>query len=53
VHFADYMKGLLVTSAFGLMGSEVAYYFCPEGWEVRGMDNNMRADFFGPGSDTG
>lgn len=27
-------------------------YFCNLGWEVHGVDNNMRADFFGPQGDT-
>ena len=43
---------LLVTGSSGLIGSEVVDYFCRIGWEVHGIDNNMRADFFGPGGDT-
>jgi len=43
---------LLVTGSSGLIGSEVVAYFCKLGWEVHGVDNNMRADFFGPGGDT-
>ena len=43
---------LLVTGSSGLIGSEVVDYFCGLGWDVHGMDNNMRADFFGPGGDT-
>jgi CDP-paratose 2-epimerase len=46
------MKTLLVTGSSGLIGSEVVDYFCRLGWEVHGIDNNMRADFFGPGGDT-
>ena len=46
------MKTLLVTGSSGLIGSEVVDYFCDLGWEVHGIDNNMRADFFGPGGDT-
>jgi len=46
------MKKLLVTGSSGLIGSEVVDYFCQQGWEVYGIDNNMRADFFGPGGDT-
>jgi len=46
------MKRLLVTGSSGLIGSEVVDYFCRNGWEVHGMDNNMRANFFGPGGDT-
>lgn len=46
------MKKLLVTGSSGLIGSEVVVYFHELGWEVHGADNNMRADFFGPGGDT-
>jgi CDP-paratose 2-epimerase len=46
------MPILLVTGSSGLIGSEVVDYFCKLGWEVHGVDNNMRADFFGPGGDT-
>ncbi|HEY4706195.1 MAG TPA: NAD-dependent epimerase/dehydratase family protein [Thermodesulfobacteriota bacterium] len=45
-------KKLLVTGSSGLIGSEIVEYFCREGWKVSGMDNNMRAVFFGPGGDT-
>lgn len=43
---------LLVTGSSGLIGSEVVAHFHGLGWEVHGADNNMRADFFGPGGDT-
>lgn len=43
---------LLVTGSSGLIGSEVVEHFCSEGWDVHGVDNNMRADFFGPQGDT-
>ena len=46
------MKRLLVTGSSGLIGSEVAAYFSECGWDVHGVDNNMRADFFGPSGDT-
>lgn len=46
------MKKLLVTGSSGLIGSEVVEYFCGLGWEVHGIDNNKRADFFGPPGDT-
>lgn len=46
------MGKLLVTGSSGLIGSEVVDYFCSLGWEVHGIDNNMRADFFGPLGDT-
>ncbi len=43
---------LLVTGSSGLIGSEVVHHFDGLGWDVHGVDNNMRADFFGPGGDT-
>ncbi len=46
------MNKLLVTGSSGLIGSEVVAHFCRLGWAVHGVDNNMRADFFGPGGDT-
>ncbi len=42
---------ILVTGSSGLIGSEVVTYFDHLGWEVHGIDNNMRADFFGPDGD--
>ena len=46
------MKKLLVTGSSGLIGSEVVSHFCGLGWRVYGVDNNMRADFFGVQGDT-
>ncbi|HYA86570.1 MAG TPA: NAD-dependent epimerase/dehydratase family protein [Nitrospirota bacterium] len=46
------MKKMVVTGSGGLIGSEVVKYFCETGWDVYGIDNNMRADFFGPKGDT-
>src|SRR5580658_1900087 len=46
------MSTLLVTGSSGLIGSEVVDYFCRLGWQVHGIDNNMRANFFGPSGDT-
>jgi CDP-paratose 2-epimerase len=46
------VKKILVTGSSGLIGSEVVKHFDDLGWEVHGIDNNMRADFFGPGGDT-
>ena len=45
-------KKLLVTGSSGLIGSEVVDYFCRLGWRVDGIDDNMRADFFGSQGDT-
>jgi CDP-paratose 2-epimerase len=46
------MKTILVTGSSGLIGSEVVSYFSNLGWSVYGIDNNMRADFFGAAGDT-
>jgi CDP-paratose 2-epimerase len=46
------MKKLVVTGSSGLIGSEVVSHFCAEGWQVHGIDNNTRADFFGSAGDT-
>jgi CDP-paratose 2-epimerase len=46
------MKTLLVTGSSGLIGSEVVAHFAGGGWRVFGVDNNRRADFFGPQGDT-
>ncbi len=45
-------RTLLVTGSNGLIGSEVVEYFDRQGWNVHGVDNNMRADFFGEKGDT-
>lgn len=45
-------RTMLVTGASGLIGSEVVRYFAGAGWTVHGVDNNARADFFGPAGDT-
>ena len=46
------MTTLLVTGSSGLIGSEVVSHSAPSGWRVLGVDNNQRADFFGPQADT-
>jgi CDP-paratose 2-epimerase len=35
-----------------LIGSEVVARLSLQGWKVYGVDNNMRADFFGPQGDS-
>lgn len=42
----------LVTGSSGLIGSEAVSFFDRKGYSVVGVDNNMRADFFGPKGDT-
>ena len=46
------MKKLLVTGSSGLIGSEIVRYFDSLGFKIYGIDNNMRADFFGLQGDT-
>lgn len=46
------MKKLLVTGSSGLVGSEVVTHFDDCGWQVFGVDNNMRREFFGERGDT-
>jgi CDP-paratose 2-epimerase len=43
---------VLVTGSAGLIGSEAVEFFDRLGFAVDGVDNNMRADFFGPNGDT-
>jgi CDP-paratose 2-epimerase len=43
---------LLVTGSSGLIGSQAVRFFDAAGHDVVGVDNNMRAQFFGPEGDT-
>lgn len=43
---------VLVTGSSGLIGSEAVTFFDRKGYTITGVDNNMRADFFGPKGDT-
>ena len=43
---------ILITGSSGLIGSEAVTYFDALGHRVLGLDNNMRAKFFGPAGDT-
>ena len=46
-------KVILVTGSSGLIGSEICMYFSKKlGYEVHGIDNNLRSFFFGPSGDT-
>jgi CDP-paratose 2-epimerase len=42
----------LVTGSGGLIGSACVQHFARNGWQVCGIDNNMREDFFGAGGST-
>lgn len=46
------MKTMVVTGSSGLIGSEVCSHFGHKGYSIHGIDNNMRATFFGPQGDT-
>ncbi len=43
---------MLITGSSGLIGSECVEFFDRMGFDITGVDNNMRADFFGPTGDT-
>jgi CDP-paratose 2-epimerase len=43
---------VLVTGSAGLIGSEAVEFFDGLGFAVHGIDNNLRASFFGPSGDT-
>ena len=45
------VKKVLVTGAGGLIGSEACMFFLEKGFEVLGIDNNMRKYFFGEKGD--
>jgi len=46
------MKKALITGSSGLVGSEAVLFFEQRGFEVIGIDNNMRKYFFGQDGDT-
>lgn len=46
------MPTVVVTGSGGLIGSESARHFHALGWDVVGVDNDMRAEFFGPDAST-
>lgn len=45
-------KKVLITGSAGLIGSESVRFFAEKGFEVIGVDNNMRKYFFGPEAST-
>jgi len=46
------MSVAIITGSAGLVGSEAVLYFSNLGFEVVGIDNGMRAEFFGPDAST-
>ena len=41
------MSVVLITGSSGLVGSESVNFFCKKGFDVIGIDNNLRKFFFG------
>jgi len=46
------MQTIIVTGSAGLIGSEASKFFHQQGFRVIGIDNNMRAYFFGDSAST-
>ena len=46
------MRTVIVTGSAGFIGSETVKRFAKEGTRVVGIDNDMRARFFGPEAST-
>ena len=46
------MPVAIITGAGGLIGSEAVDHFIGQGFDVVGIENDMRARFFGPESST-
>jgi CDP-paratose 2-epimerase len=46
------MSVAIISGSAGLVGSEAVAYFAAQGMEVTGIDNGMRAKFFGPAAST-
>jgi CDP-paratose 2-epimerase len=46
------MPTAIVTGSAGLVGSESVIHFAQQGWTVLGLDNDMRARFFGADAST-
>lgn len=43
---------VLITGSGGLIGSACVRLLAAQGWQVVGIDNNMRQEFFGPPGST-
>lgn len=46
------MSTVIITGSAGLIGSEASIFFAEQGFNVVGIDNNMRSVFFGPEAST-
>jgi CDP-paratose 2-epimerase len=45
-------RRVVITGSSGLIGSEAVTFFDQRGWQVIGIDNNLRRSFFGDDGDT-
>ncbi|MFP8878295.1 MAG: NAD-dependent epimerase/dehydratase family protein, partial [Myxococcota bacterium] len=43
---------VVITGSTGLIGSAAAEFFAEKGFEILGVDNDMRSHFFGPTAST-
>ena len=46
------MSVVIITGSSGLVGSESANFFCNKGFDVIGIDNDLRKSFFGKDAST-
>ena len=46
------MSVVIITGSSGLVGSESVDFFCKKGFDVIGIDNDLRSLFFGKDSST-
>ena len=46
------MSLVLITGSCGLVGSESVKFFVSKGFDIIGIDNNLRLKFFGKDGDT-
>src|SRR5690349_24415189 len=46
------MAVVVVTGSAGLIGSETVTHFCGQGYDVVGLDNDLRQTFFGAEAST-
>ena len=46
------MSVVIITGSTGLVGSEAVRFFCDKGFDVVGIDNNLRKFFFGSDGST-
>jgi len=46
------MSVVIITGSSGLIGSEASIFFAEQGFQVVGIDNDMRQRFFGPDAST-